>query len=416
MIIREIDGQTFDEFALSHPLKSHYQTSCYGQLMRTEGYESFYIGAFINDKIVAASLIIAKYIITTVKYGYAPCGFLIDYYNTDLLKEFTIKIKEYFSKRKFAFIKINPEITYALINPKTNEKTLNRNNALIIDTLKSFGYKKLKDNLYFERMKPKFNPIININNYDFSSLTESLKDKLINVDNYSLIVEKSPIDDINKFYELIKDKTDKPVNFYKYYYKYFNDKHMIDLFLLKLDKTAYMAKLQRNHNTEYEVNVQINNEFSINPNNVELYKLKIESDKRLESIKANIIRMSNLLNSKRNSDILGGALVTKVNNRITIVISGYNKMYENIFPEELLYYKIIDLYKSNYKFFDLGGITGDFSSDNPYAKLNEFKLSFKPSVFEYIGEFDLVVNPLLFKVLFTSNRVSKEFKKEFNDV
>ena len=37
-------------------------------------------------------------------------------------------------------------------------------------------------------------------------------------------------------------------------------------------------------------------------------------------------------------------------------------------------------------------MTGDFSLDNPYNGLNQFKLGFRPRVYEYIGEYDLPMN------------------------
>ena len=65
---------------------------------------------------------LSKEISFKVKYGYAPRGFLIDYFNTELLTEFTKAIKGFFFIRGYAFIKINPEITYATIDYKN--KTL----------------------------------------------------------------------------------------------------------------------------------------------------------------------------------------------------------------------------------------------------------------------------------------------------
>ena len=73
---------------------------------------------------------------------------------------------------------------------------------------------------------------------------------------------------------------------------------------------------------------------------------------------------------------------------------------------------MIEKYKNDgYKFFDLNGITGDFSDKNPYKGLNDFKLQFKPRVYEYIGEFDLVINKTIYQLLLSSNKLSKEFQR-----
>jgi lipid II:glycine glycyltransferase (peptidoglycan interpeptide bridge formation enzyme) len=77
-----------------------------------------------------------------------------------------------------------------------------------------------------------------------------------------------------------------------------------------------------------------------------------------------------------------------------------------------MYYKIIETYKkAGYLYFDMYGITGDYSDTNPYKNLNKFKLKFKPKVFEYIGEFDLIVNKPFHQLLWSTNQIQKEFYK-----
>ena len=77
-----------------------------------------------------------------------------------------------------------------------------------------------------------------------------------------------------------------------------------------------------------------------------------------------------------------------------------------------MYYKIIEEYKKKgYLFFDLYGITADYSDTNPYKELNKFKLKFKPNVYEYIGELDLIVNKPFHQILWSTNKIQKEFYK-----
>ena len=136
MVIKQIEQNVFDEFAKSHVLRNFYQTSAYGQLMSKNGYTALYIGAFNDSKLVAASLILCKSIGPNIKYGYAPRGFLINYYDTNLVKEFSKKIKDYFFMKGFAFIKINPEITYNIVEYDTKTKIVNTKNRDIINNLK----------------------------------------------------------------------------------------------------------------------------------------------------------------------------------------------------------------------------------------------------------------------------------------
>ena len=92
-----LDEARFDQFAVSHPNHNYYQTSNYGRLMTKHGHNAYYLGLTddIGD-IKAATLIIVKNDSKEKrKMGYAPRGFLIDWNNDDLVKEFTEKLKDF---------------------------------------------------------------------------------------------------------------------------------------------------------------------------------------------------------------------------------------------------------------------------------------------------------------------------------
>ena len=68
-------------------------------------------------------------------------------------------------------------------------------------------------------------------------------------------------------------------------------------------------------------------------------------------------------------------------------------------------------YKNNYKFASLGGVSGNFSKESKYYGLDNFKMGFKPDIYEYIGEFDLILNKINYYFLNKKNLVEKEFQK-----
>ena len=86
MKIKEISFAEFDKYATSHQLCNYHQTSSYALLMSNHGYEYDYI-AYVDEenRIYAASLILYKKIGFKSYYGYAPKGFLTDYFDKELL-------------------------------------------------------------------------------------------------------------------------------------------------------------------------------------------------------------------------------------------------------------------------------------------------------------------------------------------
>ena len=44
----------------------------------------------------------------------------------------------------------------------------------------------------------------------------------------------------------------------------------------------------------------------------------------------------------------------------------------------------------------MNGVVGDFENQNEYSGLNESKLGFNSIITEYVGEFDMVLNNLMY--------------------
>lgn len=412
MIIKLISEDVFETYAKKHILKNFYQTIEYGKLMSNNGYSSLYVGGFINNELVSASLLLCKSLGPNIKYGYAPRGFLINYYDTNLLKEFSKKIKEFFLMKGFAFIKINPEITYYTLDYTNQTKILNTKNKNLIELLKEIGYDKLKDNLYFESLLPKYNPIIFLPNYNFNSLDKKMNEDAKSYELKGINLIHGNENNIETAYEFIKNKTNKNLKYYKDMYEIFNKSNMIDLLLVELKYENYIKYLQKQYIYEAEINEQCNNEFNQNTNDINIYNKKMESDKRVNNIKRELTLINKRMKEEENTEILGAAFIIKYEGRVTLLISGQKNDFQELDIKTYLFYKIIEKYKkNNYLYLDMNGITGDMSDSNPYKELNDFKLKFLPSTYEYIGEFDFIINKPFHQLLWSSGKIQKEFYK-----
>lgn len=409
MIIMEINKNVFDEFSNAHPLHNCFQTSNYGILMKNK-YEIMYIGGYKNNSLVAASLILYKSIAPTVKYGYAPRGFIIDYNNNTLITEFTNKIKSFFLLKNFAFIKINPEVIYSVIDVENKKKLVDSKVKDLIFNMKNLGYEKLKNNLYFESMLPKYNPIINLKDFDKTKVSKKCYIKSHSIINTSLKLKKGSINDMKTFYSFVKDKSNKTINYYKDLYTIFKRDNSIDLLLVEIDFYKFLDVYRNKYENMLIENDEINENFSLDPTNSELYSKKVDSDNKLSEIKHKIDLINDKLKNNIKKEIIGASLLIRSNNKISLVISGFDKEFNNLNYRYFLYYKFIEYYKKiGFLYLDLNGISGNFTEKNPYKGLNDFKLSFNPNIYEYIGEFDLVINNTYYNVLWNTGKLKKEF-------
>lgn len=406
MFIREMSLAEFKEFANTHFIGNFHESINYALIKAEEGFEYEFI-AYGADDIVGAALILYKKI-GSVYFGYSPRGFLIDYSNDYLLEDFTNKIKEYYKNRNFAFIKINPEIAIAKLNKDTMNFEYNENYK-IIDMLTKNGYKKLKNNMNFEALLPRVNAIIKLDGYDYNNLSKNTRNKVKKGIRKGLILEKANPDKLNIFYKFIKNKINRDEYYYNDFYNVFSKTLDVDLMLVKVDYKAFLINAQEAYNEELRRNASFNNKLITN-NNANAINAKMNSDKALLSYKNDIAEASKNLNTGLETYV-AGALVIKHQNKVIIQISGFNKAMSRFSPNYFLYYALIKYYQQEYKYLDLNGITADLSKENHYYGLNRFKMGFNPDVYEYIGEFDLVIDEKQYDKLLKSGLLAKEFNK-----
>lgn len=410
MKLVELTISEFETFTQNNPLSSHYQTSNYGILMSEYGYEYELIG--LKDEygnIRAASLILFKKINWKMKYGYAPKGFILDYFNQTLLKEFTESIKEHYAKKNVIFIKINPDIAIAELDPKSYARTYNWNTE-IRDYLSDCGYLKLKDNLYFESTFPRFNGIVNLKKASLNNFEKNTRNKIKRSIMKGLEIETAERSGIDILYKFIKKKRKKDEFYYKDYYNIFSKNNMIDIFLISINTKKYLLNAKEEYEKELEINTVLNHNL-IQNNNQKNINLKMNSDRKLLSYKNDVLEATER-NSKQEKTYIAGALAIKYQNRIQILISGYDRKFRRFNPNYFLHYKIMEYYKDSYDYLDLNGMTGDFTKENPYYGLNKFKQGFNPNIYEFIGEYDLIINEKKYKNLLSNGTLSKLFNKD----
>ena len=410
MKIRKLSIFEFDDYAYNHPLGSYHQTSSYAMLMSEQGFEYDLIG-FVDDQnnIKAASLILYKKLGMFNRYGYAPKGFLIDYHDSELLKEFTKALKKYYYKMNFAFIKVNPEISVGTMDYKN--KIINYNqNHIIESTLRGLKFKKMESNKRFETKIPIYNAVQVLKTTNLNTVNKNTRNKIRKGLKNGLSLEKVKRDEIDILYPFIKNKKGHSIYHYYNYYNAFSRNNDIDIFLVKMNFEDCLINLRDRYEKEMEINNKIVNKVMSNPSKDNLRR-KLDSDTVLNTIKDNIaLATSHLAQNKE--EYIAGAITIKYKNRVYILISGYDKAFKMFSPNYFLHYKLIEYYKKDYDFIDLNGITGDFTPENPYKGLDEFKLGFNPYAFEYIGEFDFIINEALYKAMEQNGQLAKEFNKK----
>ena len=407
MRIVALTKDEFDNFAYKHKYSTYYQTSSYADVSKYEGLNTFYIGFVENEELVGATLFLYKTVYLYYKYAYAPRGFLIDYTDKKLVRNVTMGLINLLKKQHYAFVKIDPPVICSERDRKGNIIYFSNTVNDILDTLNKNRYKHQGFNKYFENYKPRF--------VAFTNLQSDLKTIYAKIDNDAKkIIEEST----NAGVEIVQDKDGNIDELYKYivlknkkrrkryYTGLFNNfgiKNAMDIFFININTDKYLNNMKNMYDKELADNERLAS--LVQDTRIPLKEKqniiseKMESDKRLNYYKNELIGATNLSKQYPDFVTIGAAFTIKHNRGVELVIDSYLEEYLKFNPRYVLLWELIKKYKSeNFMYFNLNAVVGDFTKEDlgKFNTLNNIKLKFNATVMEYIGEFDLVINERIY--------------------
>ncbi len=389
-----LDEIRFDQFAISHPRHNYYQTSNYGRLMTKNGYNAYYLGLSDNmGEIKAATLMLVKNDSKEKrKMGYAPRGFLIDWNDENLVKEFTESLKDFLSKRNFTYLKLDPMVIYKEHNLDGSEKSLADTNTSLVQKLQSLGYIHMGYNNGMEASKPRWNALVSLDSNIinlYNSISKEAREKINESAKMGNKVYKGSTNDITILFNLI-NKNNPPLDYYLDYYQFYGQ-NQFEIYFNKLEPISYVNLSKSNYEKEEQRNNELNMQMQDfnNPNKDAIINEKLKSDELVAKYKKNMLEASNLFQKYPNGLITAGVAIIKYGKTITFFASGVNEEFKYQYPEYLLKWQLMQEFANQgYKIINLGGMTSDFKKD--YESTIKSEMSNK--IVEYVGEFDLVIN------------------------
>ena len=394
MYLKELTNQEFNNFMSNSKDKSIYQTPEYGMVMANQKFKPIMLGLFKEDIVVAATLVLINKE-EGFKYAYAPRGFILNYEDFYLLKDFTNYIRNYLGKMGVMGIKINPPIIKNIYNFKLQTKEVNPKYDLIFEALKNNGYYHLGYNNFFEALKPRFEAIIDLNLpiYDlFKNIKKEYRTKIRSAIKNGIKIYKGDITNLNYLYQFTQKKYKRNLEYFQDCYSYFSKRDMIELYYTKLDTKLYLKNIQDKLNYCEEQSNELNNKI-MKSKKQKLVNKKINIDKYLFKYKNDLIEATNYLHNYPEGVVTACVLLVKQDKEITILMDGYDKKFKKLNSKHLLIWQIMEIYqKKGYTKFNLGGMSNLTIDDKKYSGLDEFKLGFGAKMVEYAGDFELVTN------------------------
>lgn len=382
MHIIELTELQFKNYSNIHSKKNYKQSVEYAKLKQENGYTPLYVGLIDeSNNVHAASLILEKKINNKHKYGYVPNGYLINFYNLDLVKTFTIELKNYLKKLNYIYIRINPLINYQVYN---SDFILKENNSGIINELKKLDYNLIPNTSKY-KMILKTNDI----HSTYKNFKRSLRRNINNCLKKGILVYQGTEQDKKDFLNLIENKTR-----YQKMMELFNTpNNYFEFYLAKINPETYINNYRYLLKKE-QINNEVLNQKLKNPNikkTNNLFMKKMTSDKLITNYNTEIINGTNLFKTHPEGVIISAVAVITNQKEVTFIKECYTDEFKHIRSVPMIKWEIIKKHISNgYKKFDLGDVS--------ITKNQITKTGYNGEIIEYSNSFDLVINEMLYKL------------------
>ena len=386
---KNIDEKEFDNFVRNMNSTSFMQTSSWGYVKKN--WEHDFVGMYDNTKLVATALVLKRKLFFNKKLLYIPRGFVIDYDNKKLLKEFVSSLKEYAKQNNCIDIKIDPYLCFSEDNIQNIKKNKGikvntyflDNTTKIVKLLDELGFKhggfKKEVNSYIQ---PRYTMAINLKDTD---------NKMYDKEELRYTFPKNTRNYIGKYQE------ERGVTFS--YSKDINDVNKLVEVLKMTEKRQHVAL----RSEEYFVNLMNNFKkdtvlFFAHVNidkYIDFLKKDMKDNKSKEEFCKKQINEALSIKEKYGNNPLAGATIvmmptckkgTKV---ASFLYAGTNT---EILPSlkitnGLMFYRLCYCMENGVDYCDLGGVDGSLEDH-----LSVFKSKFNPNVLELVGEYDLVIS------------------------
>ena len=416
----ELSEKEFLNYSKKSPYTSFYQMPEWAKVKKTNGWNSYFVGLKDNNKIVAATLLLSKKIKMFKTMFYAPRGFLLDYNDLDLLKEFTNKVKEYIKSKDALFLKINPYVDYQERDVDGNiiENTEKKE---LLKTLEELGFKH--NGFYIEQdkktdLEPRWISVLDTKDKDMDTLYKEMRSstkwRLNNSKKNALRIIDAKYEDLEEFKNLMKhtaerrEFVDRPLSYYQDMFKILKEKDLVRVLLIEINFKELIELSEKNLE---ETNAKIEEIKDNTRKEKQLKEFYLEKE-RLES---KIKELQEIIREDGEKKIISGGWYMLYGREIIYLFGASYKKYMKYNPQYLLQWEMINYaIDNNYEAFNFYGIDGNFNKESKGFGLFDFKRGFNACVHELIGEFDLIIDKpryLLYTVCFKIYKLAKKVIK-----
>lgn len=394
-----IDPQEHDIFVKNHPLCNLLQSSSWADVKDNWGSEI--VGVYEHGKLIASSLVLLRPLPLKFTMLYTPRGPIMDYTNGALVEFFMNELKKFGKKKRALFVKMDPAIHYKDFHLE-EVPTVNPEAVSIIETLSNSG--AIHQGLTMEMdatIQPRFQANIYKEDFGEELLSKSTKKMMKQAQKKGVTVKMGQLEFVDSFAAVIEATTQRQQislrsgDYFKKLLTIYPDHSFIMLAEVDLKARYEETKKRFDKNKEDLASLKEN---------------QVKKKHTLEELDQSLSRELKELaeNRAQSGDIVvvAGALAITFGPTSEILYAGMDDRYKRYMPAYLTWFDAIqECFARGCESCNMGGLEGQLNDG-----LIKFKANFNPTINEFIGEFDLPVNQMLFKASEYAYKLKKQKK------
>lgn len=396
MTIKKISSELYEDFVNRSSLASFYQSKEWLEEKKLEGKDGELVGLYKEDKLIGVSLILYLQVLKKYKFAYASRGFIYDYQD---INDFKKALQDYF--QDVVFIRIDPPIILAKYDHDL-KRVEDTQSLQIINDLKKHGFLHFGFNMGAETMQFRFiHRLVLKDSFDaqMTEMSKSTRKNMEIAESKGVKVKTVDITEVDEVMRLFNKTIErkKIKGFSKTFYKNLCEVYQdnVKMYIIYIDKAEYLNNLDQKIKNAKDKLAMVEKKMT-HDNIGNKLKTAVEQAKQaIQKYQTELTKAKNLADYTN----IGAMLTITKYNEVVSLTSGMDNDYREFCPKYVMYPAMIkDAIDKHLTYVNFLGVKDILNPHNPDYGVYEVKRGFGGETIEYIGEFDLPIKPVLYKM------------------
>ena len=385
-----------DAFVRQSPLCNLLQSSDWAKVK--ENWDHAIVGVEDEEGLKASAMVLIKRLPLHFTMMYIPRGPIMDHTDEQLVCFFMSALKRWAKRYHCLFIKMDPGIHYKDYRIEEGNGPIGEDIPLILDNMKKAGAIHQGFTYIEESIQPRYQANVYACEDFEASLPRHTRRLIKDAVKRDVRVVRAGKEQIQAFSDVVAlTEKRKHVSLRNQeYFQQLMDIYGDDcyLFLAEVDIPQTLNRL-------YAEKQQNDEELASLGDGAPKKKRRLDDIHR--ALERDISEFEQFAQEYPQKTVIAGVLSIRMGDTLEMLYAGMNDRFKKFMPQYYLYTEIMKhAFARGCRYANMGGVEGDLSDG-----LTKFKANFAPYINEFIGEFDLPVNNVLYRFAHSAYQVRK---------